>query len=250
MEVTKILNQCTINGNIVTLPNIQLDRKLYQDVAKKIELIGGKWCRKNKGFIFKQNPTELFEAIKTGEKKDIKKEYQFFATPQELAEKMAGMLPDDVKFILEPSAGQGAIVQAVNKLRPRAKIFYCELMELNRMQFKGDAEFLQDDFLTLSCPMFDRGEKAPPESVKFDAVIANPPFAKNQDIEHFYKMAKHAKKIVISVMSNHWRTSKNKKESDFRAFLEDLGAEIIEIPSGTFKESGTNVSACLVVIKK
>ena len=38
----QVLQNCTIEGNIVKLPNIQLDRKLYQEVAKSLELIGGK----------------------------------------------------------------------------------------------------------------------------------------------------------------------------------------------------------------
>ena len=238
MNINDVLNQCEISGNIVTLPDIQLERKLYQEVAKKIELIGGKWNRGAKGFIFKQNPNELFEAIKNGEKKDIKKEYQFFETPESLADELVNHLPDSIWSVLEPSAGQGAIVRAINKKRPDTNVCYCELMELNRMQFVGSSLYLNDDFLTLS-PDF-----------KFDAVIANPPFAKNQDIDHFYKMMEHAEKIVISVMSNHWRNSKNKKETYFRNYLDSLDYKLLEIPEGTFKESGTNIAACVLVVKK
>lgn len=238
LELKKILNECSINGNIVKLPDIQLERKLYQNVAKKIELIGGKWNRSAKGFVFKEDPTELFEAIKNGENKNLKKEYQFFETPQELAEKLTWCIPIGTRTVLEPSAGQGAIVRAINKKWEDVDVFHCELMELNRKQFRGKSTYIQDDFLTL------------PFEMKFDVVVANPPFAKNQDIEHFYKMMEHAEKAVISIMSNHWRTSKNKKESDFRAFLEGLGAEVIEIPAGTFKCSGTGVSACVVIVKK
>lgn len=46
--INEILKKCSISNNVVTLPDIQLDRKTYSEVAKKLELIGGKWNRKNK----------------------------------------------------------------------------------------------------------------------------------------------------------------------------------------------------------
>jgi len=38
----QILQTCTIEGNVVKLPSEQLDRNLYIEVAKSLELIGGK----------------------------------------------------------------------------------------------------------------------------------------------------------------------------------------------------------------
>lgn len=43
MTTQEVLQQCTVEGNVVKLPAQQLDRKLYQDVAKALQLIGGKW---------------------------------------------------------------------------------------------------------------------------------------------------------------------------------------------------------------
>lgn len=236
MEIVEILKQCKVSGNVAILPDIKLDRKTYLEVAKKIELIGGKWDKKNKGFLFPQDPSELLGIIASGEQKNIKKEYQFFATPEALAERLACEIPQDVETALEPSAGQGAIVKAINKLRPDIKVFSCELMELNRKQFVGDSTHLKDDFLMLS-----------PEN-KFDVVVANPPFAKNQDIEHFYKMVEHATRKIICIMSTHWIHSNNKKEKAFREFLDNNNASVETIPAGAFKESGTSVETCLVIL--
>jgi hypothetical protein len=242
MEVLEVLNQCKINDNIVTLPDIQLDRKLYQDVARKIELIGGKWNRKFKGFLFPENPTNLFADICNGDNRNIKKEFQFFATPAELAEELCSYIPANAISALEPSAGRGAIVQAINKNRPDITICYCELMELNRKQFKGNAILLDDDFLKADFSDFE----------KFDVVIANPPFSKNQDIDHFVKMLTVCKEggRIISIMSKHWQFSQNKKERLFRELLELKNAQIIDIEAGAFKESGTNTAACIVVLDK
>lgn len=38
-----ILQQCTVDGNIVRLPDVKLERKDYLEVAKALQLIGGKW---------------------------------------------------------------------------------------------------------------------------------------------------------------------------------------------------------------
>lgn len=103
---------------------------------------------------------------------------------------------------------------------------------------KKITHFFQD-FLTSKC------------SNPFDKVIANPPFSNNQDIDHIYKMIEVCKPefgIVVSIASNHWRNSKYKKETDFRNYLNSKGVVIEEIPEGAFKENGTMVAACIVII--
>jgi len=69
-----------------------------------------------------------------GEKVNLKKEFQFFGTPQKLAEEL--VMNADVQehhSVLEPSAGQGAIINAIFKLTDRKEyIYYCELMDINR----------------------------------------------------------------------------------------------------------------------
>lgn len=240
MEVLEILNKCEINEKVVTLPNIQLDRNTYQDVARKLELIGGKWNRKYKGFLFEQNPSELFADICNGDNRNLKKEYQFFGTPENLVDELCSHIPSDAKYILEPSAGRGAIVQGINRKCPNAEVDYYELMELNQKQFKGDAEFLGDDFLL---ELINK---------EYDCIVANPPFSKNQDITHFMRMYEVCKKggRIISVMSKHWQLSSNKKEIEFRNFLYSHNAKIIELEAGRFKESGTMIPSCYVILDK
>lgn len=237
MNVEEILKQCKVNEKVLTLPDIQLDRKTYLEVAKKLELIGGKWNRKYKGFLFEENPSELLSDIQNGDNRNIKKEFQFFETPKDLANELCLFIPNRLlRDILEPSAGRGAIVRAIKKSRPTVPVYYCELMELNRKMFNGNAEFLCDDFLSL------------PEDRKYEIVVANPPFNKNQDIDHFYKMCKVCDGRIISIMSKHWQHCDNKKEAAFRQFLAENNAQIIDIEAGRFKNSGTMVASCIVVM--
>jgi 16S rRNA G1207 methylase RsmC len=90
------------------------------------------------------------------------------------------------------------------------------------------------------------------ETSQWDHIIANPPFSKNQDIDHITKMWKHLKDggRLVSVASKHWQLSQNKREKTFATFLSNMDAEIHEIEAGRFKESGTMVSCCVIVLNK
>lgn len=59
-----------------------------------------------------------------------------------------------------------------------------------------------------------------------------------------------AKKCVVAIMSASpmWRTDKASEE--FRSLVKSFGGTLEELPEGAFKESGTNVKTCLVVVRK
>lgn len=237
-NIDEIIKSSKIEGNLLILPPTQLDRNTYLAVAKKLQFIGGKWNRGKGGFIFSTDPKELLPAIFGV--KNIKKDLQFFETPEDVCNYLLTFVPTAPKDILEPSAGRGAIVRALNLQFPKANIDYCEISSINRKMFKGNANFIGEDFLKLTSPK------------QYDAIIANPPFAKNQDIEHFYKMYEVCKLggYILSIMSNHWKLAENKKETSFRKFLEEKNAEVFDIEQGAFKDSGTLVSSCIVRLIK
>lgn len=242
MTIDEVLQNCTINGLVVKLPEVQLDRKEYLQVVKKLELIGGKWKGgKVSGFVFQSDPTELLEKIQGGENVNLKKEYQFFATPDEIAMDLVELAcGNDENTWLEPSGGQGAIIDAIHRQYDVTVDTY-ELMELNRsiLQKKNRVSVLGDDFLQAPNKLYDR-------------IVANPPFSKNQDIDHILKMYDLLTPdgILVTIASNHWKHSSFKKETAFREWLKDVSAEIIDIEAGAFKESGTNISSCIIKIVK
>ena len=241
MTVEQILQQCTVEGKIIRLPGIQLERKIYLDVAKKLNLIGGKWKGgKVSGFVFEQDPTELLMKIATGENRNLKKEYQFFETPQALADKLVSLAAiNESHSILEPSAGRGSLIKAINKVLP-GKIIDCyELMDLNRQfltnlptaNFKG-ADFLQND------------------GISYDRIIANPPFSNNQDILHIQEMYTllNSDGCIATISSTHWQHSSNSQEKRFRDWLKFVDAKVVTIEAGSFKTSGTNIAASIITI--
>ncbi|MBX3253953.1 MAG: PRTRC system protein E [Chitinophagaceae bacterium] len=247
MTTQQLLQQCTIDNNIVLLPNIKLERKEYMEVKKALELIGGKWKGgKTQGFVFEQDPTELLQAQASGEQRNLKKEYQFFPTPPAVAKMMMECLPE-VKpgyKVLEPSAGDGALIKAfhdqIGHIGREVDCF--ELMDVNRIKLKSikGANIIGEDFM--ECKKWD----------EYDLVIANPPFTKNQDIDHIGRMFKVCKPsgLIITLASGSWKHGSQKKHKQFREWLDNMVTTEEEIPAGMFKESGTMVSTILLRIVK
>jgi len=243
-DVINFLDDATVDGNVIKLPSIVLERNHYMVVKKKLEAIGGKWKGgKIQGFIFDYNPSKILHEIVNGKNIDFKKDYQFFETPDDIAEKIV-MLADISRsdVVLEPSAGRGAIIKQIHKLYPNKNIDCFEIMELNKsfLEKIENIDIIGDDFL--KCNIDNH----------YDKIIANPTFKNNQDIEHIRKMYDCLKinGRLVSISSNHWTFCQNRTEKDFRKWLESIDSEIIKLPSNTFKKSGSNIESCILIINK
>lgn len=240
---SETLKNSKVEGMVVKLPEGYLDRKIYTEVKTKLELIGGKWKgNKVMGFVFNEDPTALLEEIANGGNRNLKKEFQFFATPDHLCEQLVELAElTNYHTILEPSAGQGAIIKAIHKIVPNVVVDCFEAMNVNKLFLDKlpNINFLGEDFLKYS-------------GKKFNRIIANPPFSKNQDIDHVMKMWDCLTECgrIVTITSKHWQMSSNKKEVAFKDFLDKTRAKIIEVDGGEFKESGTNVSTVILVIDK
>ena len=141
MNKEEALKGCTVEGIVVKLPEAQLDRKVYEDVKKALGLIGGTWKGgKVAGFVFKEDPTELLIQLQDGNQRNLKKEFQFFGTPKYTARDLVTMANlENGMNVLEPSAGQGAIIEEIFFLFPHllgpdldVTVDYYELMALNQ----------------------------------------------------------------------------------------------------------------------
>ena len=114
-EILTILSKCEVEGNVLFLPQEQMDRKTYLAVNKCLTNIGGKWNRKTKGHVFDHDPSDdLDSMLLTGETMDMKKVYQFFSTPEDLARQMCDMAELDANcVVLEPSCGRGDLADVI-----------------------------------------------------------------------------------------------------------------------------------------
>ena len=246
MEITDIVKNCTIaNGNIIRLPDIQLERADYLKVMKLFESNGGKWKGdKCQGFLFDTtDASPILARLQGGDLSDRKKKFQFFETPADISRKLAVRLGDvePPHRILEPSAGRGALVKAVLEEWPEQIVDCYELMEENREELAKipNARLLGSDFMEAEVGMYDK-------------IIANPPFANNQDIIHVTKMWEHLGDggQMAVIMSRHWQFANDKPSKTFRSFVESVDHDVTILPKGTFKSSGTNVESVMLVIWK
>lgn len=243
-NLSEFLSRSSIEGNILKLPNEQLEREDYLQVKKALEGIGGHWKGgKVSGFVFDENPSTLLKEIIKGKEINLKKDFQFFETPDQLANQLVSL--SDIKkehTILEPSAGRGSIVKAINRAYPDKKIDCFELTDINIKFIEKipTINLIGKDFI-----------KSNPSNL-YDRIIANPPFTKNQDIDHIRKMWDYLINggRLVTVSSTHWKHSNNKKEKEFKEWLISMSAKVIDLNSGTFKQSGTLIESCIIIINK
>ena len=232
-DVADVLADSSVTDNKLFLPNIKLERGLYLELNNVLTSIGGKWDRKEGAHIFKEDVSKIVEGILlTGEYTDAKREFQFFQTPMNLVHKMVDIAGIQVgETVLEPSAGLGRIASMLRR---------CDCIELNPENVKtliGQGfNVTQGDFLEMD--------------LSYDVVVANPPFSKQQDVDHITKMISIAERKVVAVASAAVLFRTNKKTVAFRELVASYGGTITPLPEGTFKESGTNVNTCLVVVSK
>lgn len=238
-DVLESLKKMIVNGNRLDLPTDEQFAN-YPAVKKVLVTAGGKYNKS--GFIFKEDAQAILDRLTGGEVINDKKKFQFFATPPELANRLvelAGVEPGD--RVLEPSAGQGAISSIVKDITRDCVMV--ELMHEN-VQILGEAgnDVIESDFLDLDTDQIG----------KFDKIVANPPFTKNQDIahiKHMYGFLVPGGKLV-SVASPSWMFGEQQKQVAFRNWVEDVGGTVTELEAGAFKQSGTNVSSVIVEIER
>lgn len=236
-EIIRILGDMEIEGNTCRITE-QLSRDMYSKTAKVLKGMGGKWVSAKKCTVFPEGTDiegTVAEIAATGEFKSLQQEYQFFPTPEELAEKiveLAGIEEGD--RCLEPSAGRGNIA----KFMPG-----CDCIELN----PENAEYLRQNGFNVIAADF---MQFVPDEAAYDVIVMNPPFCKCQDAAHVIKAIKMAKKCVVAIMGNGAMFRQDKIYKEFRELVEQYGGTLEALPEDSFKESGTAVNTCLAVIRK
>ena len=240
-EVIEEIGMMIPEGNRLELPK-DVQFKFYPQVKKALVTAGGIY--KRCGFNFKEDAADIQARLTGGEIINDVKKFQYFPTPKNLATYMANLAEvSEYHTVLEPSAGQGAIADIVLSKFPKIEITLVELMSANitALRRKGYDNVIKGDFL--KCDGLGEG---------YDRIIANPPFTKNQDIDHVLHMYDKLNDdgILVSVMSSSWTFGSQKKQVAFREWLDKVGAVVEQLPEGTFKESGTTVKTILVKIIK
>ncbi len=244
MSPEEVLKICTLKDNVIYLPNIQLSKATYAEVKKRIEEAGGKWAGgKVQGFTLDINAERVFKLLQEKGRCNLAKEFQFFETPNEVADWLVSLVGDisPKMKILEPSAGRGAIIKAIRRTHPDMIVDCYELMPENReiLAKLPNVRILGEDFT-----------KA--EAGSFDKIIANPPFSGNQDIRHIGRMFDSLTHggTLAAITSKHWTFANEKECRNFRDWVKNMNGRVFEIEEGAFKGSGTGIGTMALVITK
>lgn len=225
----------------------QLDRKAYVNINQVLETIWLKWNKKEKAHIAEWlSEQDLLDAIddiiETWEVETVQetiKKFQFYPTPKEVVDYMIELADiKDGSNVLEPSAWQWSIIDWILSTWKDCYIVWVELNSNNFeiLKSKYDIELHNTDFTEFNT------------WIRYDRIVANPPFSKSQDVKHIldmYNLLKDWWKIV-SVASN-WIIFREWKVYDK---LRSLNPEIIKLDEWSFKDSWTLVNTVLVIITK
>ncbi len=237
-DVTKAISKMIPNGSRLELPTDEHFNN-YAQVKKALTIAGGKY--KRCGFEFADDAATVQARLVGGEVINDKKKYQFFVTPPPLARRMVSEA--DIQTYhqcLEPSAGNGAIAC---QMPHRGNLTTVELMPANVMSLRRQGyDPIEGDFLQMTSEDLGR----------FDRIVANPPFTANQDIDHIRHMHSLLVEggVLVSLASRSWMRGSQKKQVAFSDWVEREDASVTPVPAGTFKSSGTNIAACLIVMQR
>lgn len=221
----------------------QLDRNDYNKVNKILEALGGKWNKKAGNHVFAGcDPEEAVANYLATGKLDKPEKFGFFPTPAPLARelvRLAGLRPGDI--VLEPEAGVGGIAIICAEVVGQGNVTCYEIQQKNCDVLRSlGFNVQQADFLSIQ------------PHKKFTHAILNPPFENQADISHVMHAFSFVEPggTIAAIMSIGVTFRTNRKTTQFRAFLDSMGAKIIVNDRDAFKESGTTAQTVSVIFSR
>lgn len=213
--------------------------------ALKVVLValGGAWRSKPQAFLFPDDidvAEKVETAIATGQIMDPRAA-GFFWTSRPLADNLVTLARiDPGDRVLEPSAGQGALLDVIRERHPGTSLWVYELLSANR-------DVLEQKGYRIEGPNF---LEAPIQVV--DAVVANPPFSRGADVDHVTRMVEWLRPggRLAAIMSGGVDFRMDARTTAFRALVHRHGGTIVENPPGSFLAAGTGIHTVTVSLTK
>ena len=172
-----------------------------------------------------------FDAIREGGPTVAVSAFNLFQTPEPIAWLMADMIPKDGR-VLEPSAGLGRLVDAIQRRARPAELVAVEVAPqcAEQLYRRDDCRLIQGDFL--ACDAERLGGL-------FDAVVMNPPFKQGRDIKHIEHARTMLKPggVLVSLCFDGVRQNQR-----LRPRVDSWEV----LPAGSFKAEGTSANVALL----
>jgi len=209
-------------------------------------VLGGKWNRSKKAHVFSGDPRAAIAAASEDGKVAHPNEHDFFPTPRALAEVACHRLGYQPGHrLLEPSVGEADLVAPLLDWHGKPRMGDWVVYEKDSRRFAGlarrgllDGYLIPRDFLAA----------VPPTEILFDRIIMNPSFHRGADTAHIG----HALDFLapggrlVAIVPGSFRERADKKTRLVRERLTAWGVSIEDLPEGSFKSAGTNVSTSLL----
>ncbi len=259
-EVHRALASAVVEGTTVRFAG-QLDRKIYTAADKVLRGLGGTWDRKARAHVFTVDPAVALASVLAGGEvpkvADPKKAEAYFATPDLLAQLVVEAYTHVAELspfsrVLEPSAGDGALVRAIRRVNPRVEVVAVEPNAERAEHAKVDS-----GQVTVQVGRFEdvASRHAATQARPFDAVVMNPPFAlpgaPTAWIDHVdlaWSMTRPGGRVTAIVPAG-FTYRQDRRHTRIRTQVEQHGGWR-ELPEQSFAASGTNIATVVIWMEK
>lgn len=240
------------------------DRGVYREVDRVLSRIagGGRWDRRERAHVYMRDPRPELErltgaAVMPPPVASRDKELSYWPTPPALAAVLAAPAADlgEDAAVLEPSAGDGALVRAIRDANPGVWVTAVEvdegrarrLREAFRTVRVGVHPVRFQDYAAYAANAITTGAMIP-----FDLVVMNPPFT---EPGNRYAWAEHLALawgllrpggLLRAIVPASLEFGRQRPIAAARTLLREAGATWWPAPEGAFRASGTSVHTLVV----
>lgn len=215
-------------------PEKKMSSTLWNRIRKVMADNGGDWSVQRQAFVFEIDPAPIFAKLIEGKIANRKKDLQAFFTPDAIARQVVKLADVRGKTVLEPSAGQGALVNACEWASASLVVCY-EIDKDNYDKLRAQG------FSAAHCSFFDQA----PGLTRYDRVVMNPPFAKNAFVKHILHalgFLKEGGRLVSIIPGTEMPAALKSKLPKWSTW------ELTPLPRHAFRESGTDIQCSILVV--
>jgi hypothetical protein len=232
---------------------------VYTQVDRALSRLagGGRWDRKERAHVYNQDPRPGLETL-TGTAvipppcATRDKEMSYWATPPALAKELVhGLHLTPAMRVLEPSAGDGALVRAIREEYLLVPITAVEPDYVRRIVLRGSTAI---GLHVRNCTFEDYA--ALPDTDGFDAVVMNPPFTLPG---HRYAWAEHLALAwdllapggqLRAIVPASLGFGRQRLIAAARNLITEAGGTWRKTGPGAFQSSGTGVHTLIVEVTR